>query len=428
MTALLTLLPIAVAIEVKFCADILTDFKDAVPDWTETPMWDDYLNDNAVARPLRGVRWIASGPGGYRSAYSESSGPDAGCGILDLDDNTWAVGMVTQGKIGTNYVETRVLPATPNLYSYTWELAYVPVAPYVENYLYTEVGTTAEPWNVFTNMGWAIHHRDGGMSGKTYTAWNAACPGGGGCYDNANNAIYRGSNQVERYLVTHELGHLLFHMRTGGGSSNSALAVAGLCIGPDLLDAGHHFSEREWQSEGFHEGFADFYAALTFNRQNESDCFVHWYKQSDFDQDADLETFTSNCNGPPERDPFGNPMNALDVLNPLVSGFDYLTDCATDLGFGGALFNRSTEYDWMRGLWDLYRNGGLTLTKLLDVISQGSPSTWIGTSDVDADPLVAPNLPAPTLDSAAGVIEALYGPAGLQSTWAANAATNGIDR
>ena len=55
----------------------------------------------------------------------------------------------------------------------------------------------------------------------------------------------------------------------------------------------------------------------------------------------------------------------------------------------------ASEYDWLRGLWDLDTDYGYTFASLVQVLAEAHPDTWIGDPDPVNTP-VPPNPPAPS--------------------------------
>jgi hypothetical protein len=399
------------------CIDIETDFADAAPDIT---VYDDYLHDNSVARDMRGVNIVvedlATNPPARQSKYADANGASAGCADFPLvAGHTHRILMYSKAKVTNDHIiEVRAGPGL-GVYAKQWTDTYVATLV-ADTETYTQNG--GQQWGILTVASWALNHRSGGLSNQSWTIYNAGCPTGGFCFScdadgdgidssecfggtdtNDVAAIFAGSDN--RTLVAHELGHYVFRKRNeGGGGSNSDAAQTNGCNYASTSTSGHEYQSKEWLAEAYYEGFASFYAAVAFNDESQSDCFLHYYKDQDYDLDSDE-----------------------DPLSSAIGAFDYLDDCVNGLSRGGAINNRGTELDFVRFWFELYQTSTWGFTNIVDVYDAANPHQWIGASDTDADLNNPPALPTPTIED---VLDTQFST--FEASWLTFSAVHGTDR
>ena len=90
---------------------------------------------------------------------------------------------------------------------------------------------------------------------------------------------------------------------------------------------------------------------------------------------------------------------------------DYLGDWCT-----GTLTNRGTEWDWLRFLWDLDTDAGVSTTTIFDIYDSANPNSWNATGDGTGSAY-----PATRLRDAANT-------AGVLTEWDAWDSYNGVER
>lgn len=144
---------------------------------------------------------------------------------------------------------------------------------------------------------------------------------------------------------------------------------------------------KEHSSAAATEGWANFYAALAFNRTDESDCAFMYNKNQDFDRDGVNDsiggTDSISCEASPIWDPVAVPSD------------DYLGNlCDTPYA------HRSVELDWMRFFWDLTTDQDVSFSDLGDLWDIANPRTWnaVGVNGSSSNPW--PRIEAAALDPA----------------------------
>jgi hypothetical protein len=302
---------LAQAADRELCIQVDHEFTDTVYT-TQRYDLDDFLNDDAVSEPLRGVLIWVSGPGYFQVAYADDQ---TGCQTFTglTVGVTYTVRVWSEALVEGHTIELLDDDDTPSLYTYSWSNWTVWGAPVITTR--TIVGGARE-WNVMTAATFAIHRRDGGLPPQTFTLYNEICPtSSGSCYSSTNDSVYTDSNS--KFVVVHELGHYLAHRKIGSGGNSSLGADTADCHGvwdndPLTPDPIHEMQSKEHQSGAFWEGFAHFYGAVVFNRITEADCFVQYYKPEDYDLDLDQDPNTVNCAGVPWQDAAGNLMDTTD--------------------------------------------------------------------------------------------------------------------
>ena len=113
------------------------------------------------------------------------------------------------------------------------------------------------------------------------------------------------------------------------------------------------------------EGFASYYALSVLNRRDEGDAFFFFaYTDWDHDQLSEWGWYSA------EQRPL--------TTHPTTMNADYWEhECQQPVQ------NIASEYDWMRGLWDLYTYHGVSTAEILSVFADVGPSDWTVTPDVD---------------------------------------------
>lgn len=134
---------------------------------------------------------------------------------------------------------------------------------------------------------------------------------------------------------------------------------------------------------------------MTFNNKNDSDCFLEYYKNHDWDLDGepnapDIEPRTTNCTGVPWARPNGSPLDTGDPdgYDTAVGPQDYLYDSHVDLNCasGASMDNRATEIDYIRFWWEMYSLEGMSMSEIADVIALAEPDEFYGGTDPEFAP------------------------------------------
>ncbi len=212
------------------------------------------------------------------------------------------------------------------------------------------------------------------------------------------------SRAYSKYTIAHEIGHALQIERDedgfpGTGSPDTEYDLTpGNCY--TNLRAGDLWEQNslEYQSTAAVEGFADFYAALIFNRnQVDDDCFYATRNVMDWNLDGTFPTSFENHFPSCDQGPY-----PVGVAPPIpIPSFDYLGNYC--LG-GGSGWNRATVYDYTRFLWDLNTgsqgcSGAVHFDEILSVWDVADPKDWN-----PEDTGLTGDFPAERLIWAAGIV------------------------
>jgi hypothetical protein len=335
---------------------------------------DDYFTDTSD-RPARGSRVKITDSSGSTvfDDYTPWDGGSAGCtGSLSLSTSSapYTVYIYADAEVSGNNVRVYDDNTSPAI----WYSS--------QSYTPTGSGTvdlvtgSHQAWTIASSAGWALKRRDGGIA-ATFDFHTCACPSSstasctdasasGSCLQGATGDLFIASgHDLRKFTVTHELGHALAYVADGYNSpSKSYSAANSTCPG---TGGSHHFTEKEFQSAAAVEGFAHYYAAVSWNKTNESDCYYVPNKIVDWDADGSTTgswdtsgVFTCEGGGPV------SPSTTIDAR-------DFYTDYCMA---GGSNNNRGTEYDWLRFFWDLDTDESMSFTDILTVWDDSNPRLW----------------------------------------------------
>lgn len=315
---------------------------------------DDFYPDNDP-RPARGVYLVVTDVDGATvyADYTPSGGDEAGCAAgIDLSDaGPYSVQIQSRARIGEN--DIIVYKSTEERTPRSSSIQDIDPGP---GETVTLSWGPHRVWNVLSAAGWALHRRDAGLSGQTFAFYNEACPGGGNCYRSSEDALYIADDQ-NRFAIAHEMGHKVAAASNGG-------KAAKFDYGADSTDcpwdrSGHSITSEEYQSAAVNEGIASYYSAVVWNRDTEEDC---WYKAAykmDWDQDGVGDSAAEfSCED-------GSPFGVADV--------DFMGTYCLD---SGPTTNRGTQYDWIRFLWDLDTDQGLSTAQIFAIWDAADPQRW----------------------------------------------------
>ncbi|MBN2799937.1 MAG: hypothetical protein JXX28_12395 [Deltaproteobacteria bacterium] len=388
---------------------------------------DDFLNDKAVPVPAYGVKARVTLLG--NTLFDDYVDEDTGCTPLLPVTRGAAHRVRLYGDAEVDGNRVKVWGA--DVQAESWELDdgdfdepvydqdyiwYPSTLPLVSTGYLTTQGEPA--WHIAAVVGHALRRDNGGITGQTFRL----------IYDDAENSSAHsergririgGEHSDKKTVIAHELGHALQAFARG---STEALDVEsnhdyslGLvndaCTSGMWADAsGHRYNSREYQSAAVHEGFAHFYAALAFNRDDEYNCSFKPYRDVDWNNDGYF-TFNADlcCDGKDDGNTCGTwsptqtcyypdmPETSVDHTGPVSCEttpayygvtelqpptHDHLTYC-TDLSRSGLvrMWPDGTPYDWMRFFWDVHTNtGGISLEQILQVYGAAGANNWIATS------------------------------------------------
>jgi len=315
---------------------------------------DDYYLDNDP-KPARGVYMVVTDADGATvyADFTPSRGADAGCAAgIDLREvGPYSVQIQSRARIGDNDVVVYKSPdeQTPRSSS----IQEITPAP---GETVTLTWGPGQAWNVLSAAGWALRRRDAGLSGETFAFYNEGCSGGGNCYKSSQDRLYIADDQ-SKFVIAHEMGHKVAAASNGGRGAKFAYDAESLDC--PWYSSGHSITSEEYQSAAVNEGIASYYSAVVWNRASEEDC---WYRASyrmDWDQDGlgdSAEEFSCEDGGP-----FG------------LADVDFMGTYCLD---SGPTTNRGTQYDWIRFLWDLDTDQGLSTATIFAIWDAADPQRW----------------------------------------------------
>ncbi len=365
MNSLLALLSLvsaahASSVSVTFCANYGVNYTDA-----SASVGDDYFpsNTDKLARGAR-VKVIRNSDGVEVFNNYATSGANDNCTAgMTLDTAlTYTVKIVADANVdGTNYVVVRN-SATGNVWAGTVLSAYSPPGGGETKQITTALH---EAWNVAAAAGWANHYRSGGMTGKTYE-FRTGTSVGNSFQENGGSPFIYIQNDTYKYIVVHEMGHEVAFYANGSAlgatTSNYSAAMDGCDTG---TGAAHLFNTKEYQAAAMNEGLANWYAEITFNDTSSTECY---YYRSSIDWDLDGSYVDDSVYIGCEQGPYGPPGSSSPI-----DYAKYLGDYCLATGQSN---NRATQYDWMRFLWDLSTDQGLSSIEILNIWDGANAQSW----------------------------------------------------
>jgi|GEM_PF-4492520 len=180
------------------------------------------------------------------------------------------------------------------------------------------------------------------------------CPVGAACFDfdaSGDPSLFLNNNMQDKFLISHELGHLAAYLRLGGkiGSNGGDLPNSGLsdpaasaCANGATHSPGSAtfpLGTEEWGNGAFNEAWAQYLSASVWNRRGDADC----------------------------------QYRGLDCYEP-GSAFDA---CYTDAGLVQTL-DTGFERDWLTTFWFIERldGCGISFSKIVDIWVSALPRDW----------------------------------------------------
>jgi len=217
-------------------------------------------------------------------------------------------------------------------------------------------------------------------------------------------------------VLAHEYGHVIAATRLGIRESRNKDAPIDGCVGnyrPGIGgtylpgDTGGAQSRgnftKEYLSEAFKEGWADFVGVWAWNRRTDSDCYyMNTSKEYDFDIDGTMDTVAGHnkidCIGFP--DPSSNPAGGEDnwlayaMDQGFGPGWTLIDVCREDASDNDG--NRSTVYDVAKMFWSFVERAvdPYPPEAMADLYVDACPPTWAARDTCGG--MVAP--PSPQLE------------------------------
>ncbi len=195
----------------------------------------------------------------------------------------------------------------------------------------------------------ALYYHPGGMTNKTYDIHIASTDGNH--TDPSDGEVHlTASGSRRKFTVVHEVGHSLMKKRLGSEYYNdvSYNAPAGdPCEWHG--DGDHSMSSIEFSEGAFDEGFAHFYAAITWNSTASSNGVFVYYKKV-----------------------FGWPTDQGVI--ELEGGTPYMeTTCGPGQNGHGNHWGYGNEMDWMRFFWDFATDDDVPFDDIVEIIAGAAP-------------------------------------------------------
>jgi len=353
----------AAPVDVTVCGKYDVEYQDALP-----LLGDDYFTDNAVDIPAWGAQLIAT----CTSCSPEVTvfddhlpwnTPDA-CATFQMDtEETYRVKLRTLASVRGNDIKV--------MNTYSQKATYVYAAGGLSpsgTGTYTLTTNPNNHWNIMAAATFALR-RHGGLAtnaGEQFDIYaeDFQCSGNaGGCQQYVYNAaegrfenriFLQEENRDNKYVIGHEMGHAVLDAALGANATGDTSAAfnTGACPGGN----GHSRDSVEFQSAALSEGFANFYAAISFNDTSDADCMYWSSTRVDWTQGQSFETHEIPCVGASSN---GLPADS------------YLAFCN---GASAPWPNRANEWDWTRAFWELNQEMGFhKVTELHDL---ADAPTW----------------------------------------------------
>lgn len=411
MTALfLALVSAASAYDVQLCGQYTPTFTESLApdnDGLDANGDGDVANDKqdfmttASLQPLRGIHMAAErqeADGSWTtmwSGWSPVTGPDAGCtgtfattaGAPPSALHVVRLRAWTLSSAAGHYISVFDDDDTKDL----GEISSGAVFVASDGRRDLDMGTGDDRFDLALLAAFALNREDGDNDPLTLTIYDCPRPNdgdlnclgpnaSGSWWNHEDQELYVGSNDLR--VALHELGHGVAKNQMPNQSDPWDITYSWNNDRQDPLvdsacpvngDVSHRNDSDEATSAAITEAYANYYAAVILNRTDEADCFLYM-GTLDWDNDEvdEPDGWVSCEQRPVMRD-------AFDVLMPTTMNKDWWAhEC--DQGVNSV----ASEYDWLRGLWDLDTDHGYTFASLVQVLAEAHPDTWIR----DPDPLV----------------------------------------
>lgn len=161
---------VAHAVTVKFCVEWNVSYVDSGGG-------EDFLTTSPVEGRGALVRFVRP-DGSYFGHYMTWNGTEPGCAAFDLPTiaGGYKVKLVREALVDGNTVQVFNTAGT-SILTGTWNTGWNPTA----NQTYTIPSSDNPSARIMAAASWALAHRNGGVSGKTFPFIMASCPGGTSC-------------------------------------------------------------------------------------------------------------------------------------------------------------------------------------------------------------------------------------------------------
>lgn len=308
----------------------------------EIDYWDSEYGDfftTSEDREARGV-WaeVKTKPGGtiVWQGYTDPEDEHDGC-IASLSLNTtgnYQIKLYAKAEIDDG---TRVIVKSgPNgyIHSQVVSSSFTPTSGvYYYEFFYT-LHPTVKASDVLAAASYALDWHSGGVDAYEYYYFTQDCPSGNFPSCSTSQGIYLSEgHRYSKFVIAHETGHKMADAGNDDLGSISDYSYSSTYPCGSSSD-GHSYKSQEWQTAATWEGFANFYAASSWNDPYESDCA---YIGDDCESNEKyMETF-----------------------------------CAVPFG------DRGVESDWTHFWWDLYAfDAALQVWEIIEIYDIASPHNW----------------------------------------------------
>lgn len=231
--------------------------------------------------------------------------------------------------------------------------------------------------------------RWGTLSGETFELNDRCDPNGNQCCDCANGDGIWISRRTRKFIISHEVGHRLLSLYTGGYTNDCTKVIQGMNIPCTQADpTSHALTSNEWSSCAAMEGWAHFVAVRAYNDHLEGNepgaTFQYW---SGTGLTVDVEQ---------------GPVGGVDRFYESMCG-----------GTGATAGGSGVELDWLRHWWDYHTDpapeGPVSAQLMMQEIAENS--NWMSSTAYQV---------------MSDGIEAFSG-AAQRARWESIAAANGVD-
>jgi hypothetical protein len=351
----------AAPFDLRFCAVVETDFIDnAAGDVWTTP---------GLYTPGRGF-WIKVENNDLSTTvwedWADVTGTYAGCtDEMEIDDAyDYDVKVISKAKVDNVTIMSYDDQTTPHLVTNLALNNFTPTTD--QRYDLSPVpGDTESQWNFLALVAMALTTEDAAIGTVTLEVYK---DGSSPAYSYSAHKIVAPDGWDRKFMLTHEVGHFV-SLEVSGGAAADGSAPLNNCDG----NAG--IVHKEYQSYAGKEAIASYYAAYVLNDHSAlDDCEFQPNFGIDWDLNGAIDTNNMSsyvCIGDPYS---GSPdPGADDWLEDLIT----LDDDNTD-GFQcqGQITNRSSEYDWMRYLWDMTTIQAVPISGIWSIWAGADPASW----------------------------------------------------
>lgn len=370
---MLLLLSTAWALDVKVCAQTVTDFLDA-----DVGTVQDYRENNGT-RALRGtkVKLTDNVTQAVLTGRTAASGSSKGCADFTVQSGrAYTIRVVADVEIGGAELTVRA----PNDGVWGKDVASAKVF-FVNHTQVTYTVPTVDVWNVVAAGSFALHRENlgGAAFTKVYTKdsqgnWNSPC--GGACIQ-GDSVWLPPTKARQQFAITYAMGWTHFEA-IGGVNFDDTMSEPDYNGGFNDL----HLLAAEYPSAAHAAGFAHLYSAVVYN-DIEADCGMTYWVDANWDLLGTADG-TGSCFREVETAAYHRFSCATGRrhVSPAYNQADYYTHMDPYTGTTALGTHFETALDVLRFWWDAMATYGLTYDEVVDAVTASDPSTWSSTGAV----------------------------------------------